>query len=350
MSRSPPSRAAGLSTRKCTPSQCHDWPATHCVIGSRMRAGSPARRRACGNARGHGGGAAGMVVVAVADHQQVELVETPARAATAAPPPRPGRTRTDSARRRRTAARARACAPAPTGPAPRRAPTTGTRPRPARCAAAAAAAGTAGSRSQRSGTPRGRNSHKAPSIASTSAYGCTRGRYHCAPGQRPCVRAATTAHGRCAPPATAPAWPAAGTPPATPCRARRSGTITKLTSGTAIRLDKRADQRSLAEEPQRQRQQRHRHHQLAEPSARARTRASRARAIAGTASGTPRRRRTARSRPPAPPADRPAGSRSSASASDCAPPPARRLQRASATTAIISKVRTVGRPKPASAL
>ncbi|NKJ20561.1 hypothetical protein FHW85_001047 [Dyella sp. SG609] len=130
---------------------------------------------------------------------------------------------------------------------------------------------------------------------------------------------------------------------------RVSGTIRKLTSGTATRLDS-APTSDVSPK----------NHKVSGSSATAIT------ACASVTSRTRPRQPSSRATrlyirnaTPANDSQKPAlntdsGSTASiankASASDCAGDTWRREQRASATTAIISKVRTVGRPNPASAL
>ena len=132
---------------------------------------------------GHGTRAAGMVVVAMADHDAVGRAETTRadrRQHHGVAVVEAGR---DSARRCRTPAGDGGCAPAPTAPAPRPAPWPGRRPAAASAGTATAGAATAPAPSQRPGNPRGTNSHSDPMHGQQPAPASeTAGRYQCAPG------------------------------------------------------------------------------------------------------------------------------------------------------------------------
>ena len=259
-------------------------------------------------------------------------------------------TRTDSARRHRTPARARACARAPRGPARRRCTTASNAP------SRSGIARRPQQRQEQQQAERARR-HAARQRTATARRASPAqqrprrdsGRYQCAPGQRrhalqqPPLRVRDPRR-----PRPAPAWPAPGTLSRPSMPSRHSGTITKLTNGTAIRFDSAPTSEAspknhtvsgssatvITSWPTAELAQ-----EAAQPALPARS---------GTASGTRRRRTTARIPPTAPPADRRAGSRQRQRQRLRRRCSARRPQRVSATTAIISSVRTVGRLPPAS--
>jgi hypothetical protein len=128
-----------------------------------------------------------------------------------------------------------------------------------------------------------------------------------------------------------------------------NGTITKLTNGTAIRLDNAPTSEASPK-----------NHRVSGSSATVITSCPAESSWMNARRPRPRAcRHNIRNDTPTNDSQKPAASTASgsnsriaiiASASDCAPLLPRRLQRASATTAIISNVRTVGRPNPARAL